>query len=215
MAASVYKPSGKRTTQLRKTKPPLSTAKSASSKGAVGKSSPSTVATGKRLQSSRTRAAKLNPPSKVSLSTVHTSEPAQKSQPQERLTAGSLTSVAKKPNTDSRREQQSGVSLQDEEQKRSQSKKAAADGEATRTAARACSVRTKVPWRDVHVDRRAEKLEEESGFNIKQHGFVYAITHTHFIINPRLFFHLHLRAFTSQFDFTDYVYFNIFPLDPS
>ena len=204
MAASVYKPSGKRNTQLRKTKPPLSTAKSAISKGAVGKSSPSTVATGKRLQSSRTRAANSKPPPKDSLSTVHASEPAQKSQPQEWLTAGSLSSVVKKSNIDSTQEQQSDVFLQDEEQKRSRSKKAAADGEATRTAARACAVRTRVPWRDVHVDRRAER-REESGFNIKQHGFVYAITHTNFISNPRLFFHLHLRAFTSQFDCIDYV----------
>ena len=169
MAASVYKPSGKRSTQLGKTKPPSSTAKSSSLKGAVAKSSPSTVATGKRLQSSRTRAAKLKPASNVSLSTVHTSEPAQRSQPQEQLTAGSLTSLAKKPDG---QEQQSDNSLQDE-QKRRQSKKATADEGATRTAAQACSVRRKVPWKDIHVDHRAERQEEEeSGFNIKQHGYV-------------------------------------------
>ena len=172
MAANVYKPSGKRTTQLGKTKPPLSTAKSTGLKEAVAKSSPSTAATGKRLQSSRTRAAKLKPASNVSLSTVHTSEPAQRSQPQERVTAGSLTSLAKKPDADSRQEQQSDNSLQDE-QKRRQSKKATGDEGATRTAAQACSVRRKVPWKDIHVDHRAERQEEEeSGFNIKQHGYV-------------------------------------------
>ena len=163
MAASVYKPSGKRTTQLKKTKV-APAAKSTSLKGSGTKSSSSAVSSSKRLQSSRTHAAKLKPVLSSNLPTVHSSEPVQGSHAQEWLTAGGSTSLVKEPGTEFKQEQQSGIASQDERQKRNLSK----DERPGRKAAQVCSARSKVPWRDVHVDHNEK--QEKSGFNIKQQG---------------------------------------------